>query len=126
MRRAQVERLAVAPQQAVEMLGPLVFEQLLHHRAEVDLRRLVTQLADLFLGEPRFVFTSHTGSLPLGGTPHARKIAGAPPPRYDGPPMNRSISLAHSPDSDDAFMFYALAQGKIDSRGLDVKHVLKD
>ena len=41
-------------------------------------------------------------------------------------PMGRPITLAHSPDSDDAFMFYALAQGKIDSRGLDVKHVLQD
>ena len=40
--------------------------------------------------------------------------------------MGRPITLAHSPDSDDAFMFYALAQGKIDSRGLDVTHVLKD
>ncbi len=40
--------------------------------------------------------------------------------------MGRPITLAHSPDSDDAFMFYALAKGKIDSRGLDVKHVLQD
>jgi 1,4-dihydroxy-6-naphthoate synthase len=40
--------------------------------------------------------------------------------------MNRKITLAHSPDSDDAFMFYALAQGKIDSRGLDVTHILED
>jgi 1,4-dihydroxy-6-naphthoate synthase len=36
------------------------------------------------------------------------------------------ITLAHSPDSDDAFMFYALSRGKIDSRGLDVSHVLAD
>lgn len=36
------------------------------------------------------------------------------------------ITLAHSPDSDDAFMFYALSRGKIDSRGLDVRHVLAD
>ena len=40
--------------------------------------------------------------------------------------MARPITLAHSPDSDDAFMFYALAQGKIDSRGLDVRHILDD
>src|SRR5262245_35941636 len=46
--------------------------------------------------------------------------------RYDGPPMARTLTLAHSPDSDDAFMFYALAEGKIDSRGLAVTHVLKD
>lgn len=36
------------------------------------------------------------------------------------------ISLAHSPDSDDAFMFYGLAKGKVASEGLDVVHVLKD
>jgi 1,4-dihydroxy-6-naphthoate synthase len=42
-----------------------------------------------------------------------------------GAPM-RPLTLAHSPDSDDAFMFYALAKGKIDSRGLDVTHVLQD
>lgn len=36
------------------------------------------------------------------------------------------ISLAHSPDSDDAFMFYGLARGKVDAGGLDVTHVLRD
>jgi 1,4-dihydroxy-6-naphthoate synthase len=36
------------------------------------------------------------------------------------------IRIAHSPDSDDAFMFYGLAKGKIDTGGLDVSHVLKD
>ena len=36
------------------------------------------------------------------------------------------ISLAHSPDSDDAFMFYGLARGKVDAGGLDVTHVLSD
>jgi 1,4-dihydroxy-6-naphthoate synthase len=36
------------------------------------------------------------------------------------------ISLAHSPDSDDAFMFYGLASGKVDSLGFDVEHVLCD
>jgi 1,4-dihydroxy-6-naphthoate synthase len=40
--------------------------------------------------------------------------------------QQRTISLAHSPDSDDAFMFYALATNKIDTRGLDFEHVLKD
>ena len=29
-----------------------------------------------------------------------------------------TIHLAHSPDSDDAFMFYALADGQIDTQGL--------
>jgi 1,4-dihydroxy-6-naphthoate synthase len=36
------------------------------------------------------------------------------------------ISLAHSPDSDDAFMFYGLARGKVPTGGLDIAHVLKD
>ena len=36
------------------------------------------------------------------------------------------ITVAHSPDSDDAFMFYALAKKKIDSSGFEFQHVLKD
>lgn len=36
------------------------------------------------------------------------------------------ISLAHSPDSDDAFMFYGLASGHVPSPGLEVEHVLTD
>jgi len=40
--------------------------------------------------------------------------------------MGRPITLAHSPDSDDAFMFHALAAGKIDTRGMDFRHILED
>ena len=36
------------------------------------------------------------------------------------------ITIAHSPDSDDAFMFYALAKGKIDTKGYELIHVLSD
>jgi 1,4-dihydroxy-6-naphthoate synthase len=36
------------------------------------------------------------------------------------------ITIAHSPDSDDAFMFYGLAKGKLDTGGLEVGHVLTD
>jgi 1,4-dihydroxy-6-naphthoate synthase len=36
------------------------------------------------------------------------------------------IHVAHSPDSDDAFMFYALASGKIDTEGLTYVHELQD
>lgn len=36
------------------------------------------------------------------------------------------ITLAHSPDADDAFMFYALANGLIDTHGLEFEHHLKD
>src|SRR5881296_267985 len=38
----------------------------------------------------------------------------------------RTITLAHSPDSDDAFMFYALATNKIETNGIEFEHVLKD
>lgn len=36
------------------------------------------------------------------------------------------IRVAHSPDADDAFMFYALAKGKIDTENFRFEHVLKD
>ena len=36
------------------------------------------------------------------------------------------IKLAHSPDSDDAFMFYALATNKVRLPGVKFTHVLKD
>ncbi len=36
------------------------------------------------------------------------------------------ITCAHSPDSDDAFMFYALATKKIRSRLVNLRHVLED
>lgn len=36
------------------------------------------------------------------------------------------ITVAHSPDADDAFMFYALARGKIDTDGLEFQHTLQD
>lgn len=38
----------------------------------------------------------------------------------------RVIHVAHSPDSDDAFMFYALASGRIDTDGLEYVHELQD
>jgi len=38
----------------------------------------------------------------------------------------KTITLAHSPDSDDAFMFYALATNKIDTRDIEFKHSLQD
>ena len=36
------------------------------------------------------------------------------------------IKLAHSPDSDDAFMFYGLATQKVRTPGLKFSHVLAD
>jgi 1,4-dihydroxy-6-naphthoate synthase len=38
----------------------------------------------------------------------------------------QEISVAHSPDSDDAFMFYALATRKVRAPGLKFTHVLSD
>jgi 1,4-dihydroxy-6-naphthoate synthase len=40
--------------------------------------------------------------------------------------MSKTIRVAHSPDSDDAFMFYALAEGKLDTGGLRYVHELSD
>lgn len=51
--------------------------------------------------------------------PHATSPNAAAP----GP---RTIHVAHSPDSDDAFMFYALAEGKVDTEGLRYVHELQD
>jgi len=36
------------------------------------------------------------------------------------------LKLGHSPDPDDAFMFYALAQACIDTEGLQFEHILQD
>jgi 1,4-dihydroxy-6-naphthoate synthase len=36
------------------------------------------------------------------------------------------IRVAHSPDSDDAFMFYALATGQIETGDLQFSHILQD
>lgn len=42
-------------------------------------------------------------------------------------PDNRTvITVAHSPDSDDAFMFYGLATNKLVTEGLKFEHTLKD
>jgi 1,4-dihydroxy-6-naphthoate synthase len=41
----------------------------------------------------------------------------APPPR---------VRIGHSPDPDDAFMYYAIAKGKVDTAGFAVEQVLED
>jgi 1,4-dihydroxy-6-naphthoate synthase len=43
-----------------------------------------------------------------------------------GDALVREISIAHSPDSDDAFMFYALATNKVRVPGLRFTHTLCD
>src|SRR5512137_3074986 len=54
----------------------------------------------------------------------AHPVAAHPkPPEVD---MPQRITLAHSPDADDAFMFYALATGKVGDPDLEFVHVLED
>ena len=36
------------------------------------------------------------------------------------------LTLGHSPDPDDAFMFYGLAKGLVPSRGYAFQHILQD
>jgi 1,4-dihydroxy-6-naphthoate synthase len=38
----------------------------------------------------------------------------------------RKITLGHSPDPDDAFMFYGLAKGLIETGNFDFEHILQD
>ena len=52
----------------------------------------------------------------MAGRPRALKTEKEP----------REIKLAHSPDSDDAFMFYALATHKLSTPGYKFTHVLSD
>ena len=40
--------------------------------------------------------------------------------------LTETFTLGHSPDPDDAFMFYAMAENKIDLRGYRFKHQLED
>src|SRR5205807_9722023 len=40
--------------------------------------------------------------------------------------MSSVLTLGHSPDPDDAFMFYAMAEDKIDLRGYRFEHRLED
>jgi len=40
--------------------------------------------------------------------------------------MPRTLTIGHSPDADDAFMFYALTHNKIDTRGYEFRHHIQD
>jgi len=40
--------------------------------------------------------------------------------------LQRALTLGHSPDPDDAFMFYGLAKELIPTRGLRFQHILQD
>jgi 1,4-dihydroxy-6-naphthoate synthase len=59
----------------------------------------------------------------ISSTTSDRVPAKADPP---SPTDAREVSIAHSPDSDDAFMFYALATNKVRSEGIRYTHTLCD
>jgi len=40
--------------------------------------------------------------------------------------MNRRITVGHSPDPDDAFMFHGIACGKVDTAGFTIEQLLED
>lgn len=40
--------------------------------------------------------------------------------------MPRTLTIGHSPDPDDAFMFFALTHGKIDTLGYRFRHLIED
>jgi 1,4-dihydroxy-6-naphthoate synthase len=40
--------------------------------------------------------------------------------------QTRRVRIGHSPDPDDAFMYYAIAKGKVDTAGFEVEQVLED
>jgi 1,4-dihydroxy-6-naphthoate synthase len=61
-----------------------------------------------------------TGASPSAG------VAGKDAVAASRGPDTWDLTLAHSPDSDDAFMFYALATNKMRARGLRFTHVLSD
>jgi 5,8-dihydroxy-2-naphthoate synthase len=42
------------------------------------------------------------------------------------PDDTRHLTLGHSPDPDDAFMFWALAENKVETSGLQFEHILQD
>ena len=62
-------------------------------------------------------------SPPYAGTEPGRPNPPLPQPQL---PVPRTITVCHSPDSDDAFMFFALAAGRIDTGDLRYRHELQD
>ncbi|MEM0446924.1 MAG: MqnA/MqnD/SBP family protein [Candidatus Nitrosocaldus sp.] len=40
--------------------------------------------------------------------------------------MSMRLRIGHTPDADDAFMFYAIAEGKVSMEGIEVEHIIGD
>ena len=38
----------------------------------------------------------------------------------------KRVTLGHTPDADDAFMFYGIASGNVSSSSFEIKHVIED
>ena len=70
-------------------------------------------------GPPR----ANDAGLGRDSTAMAGANAGIPETTMD---KSRTLTLGHSPDPDDAFMFYGLAAGKIDAKGWTFEHILQD
>lgn len=48
------------------------------------------------------------------------------PPQAETSGQLQRVRLGHSPDSDDAFMFYGLAEHKVPTEGFEFEHILRD
>src|SRR5260370_11247304 len=66
--------------------------------------------------------TPRTSTASMGKRPRQPVVGGT----RVGAETPRAIHLAHSPDADDAFMFWALAAGRIDTAGRRYIHELAD
>jgi hypothetical protein len=68
----------------------------------------------------------HNGETQTIGKDHALSASSSSTAATAASAANREISIAHSPDSDDAFMFYGLATCKVRVGGYKFTHVLCD
>jgi 1,4-dihydroxy-6-naphthoate synthase len=55
-------------------------------------------------------------------------LSSSPPQQHapDAGTRERVIRVGHSPDPDDAFMFYGLSSGKVKLEGITIEHLLED
>ena len=122
-----------SPGRAALVLTPRAFSPLVSRwrltrgpSAETDKARAVPRsagergrrLAALRSSSPRSLYGTSKKEMttPMSGTTATSKSA----------QQTMEIKLAHSPDSDDAFMFYALATHKLATPGYKYTHVLAD
>ena len=61
--------------------------------------------------------------------PRKPRVAAPPASVFIQTPARRAaveVTVGHTPDADDAFMFYAMLTGRVDMRGLEVRHTVED